>query len=205
MTEWWDVILATTAGEFSDLPDLEQATRIVVRLGMAGLLGGLLGWEREHRGKAAGVRTHMLVSMGAALFVLVAEQEGIAPADNSRVLQGIIAGVGFLGAGTILKSDGAHQIRGLTTAAGIWLTAAIGVAAGLGREATALLSTLLALLVLAAEPLAQRLLHGRGAPTDEGRTAAAERHAAAGARSPSSASDPGSETGSTGGGPPPAS
>ncbi|AVT03066.1 MgtC/SapB family protein [Paracidovorax avenae] len=205
MTEWWEVILATTAGEFSDLPDLEQATRIVVRLGMAGLLGGLLGWEREHRGKAAGVRTHMLVSMGAALFVLVAEQEGIAPADNSRVLQGIIAGVGFLGAGTILKSDGAHQIRGLTTAAGIWLTAAIGVAAGLGREATALLSTLLALLVLAAEPLAQRLLHGRSAPAEGDASAAGERRAAAGARSPSSAPDHGSETGSTGGGPPPAS
>ncbi|ADX46771.1 MgtC/SapB transporter [Paracidovorax avenae ATCC 19860] len=205
MTEWWEVILATTAGEFSDLPDLEQATRIVVRLGMAGLLGGLLGWEREHRGKAAGVRTHMLVSMGAALFVLVAEQEGIAPADNSRVLQGIIAGVGFLGAGTILKSDGAHQIRGLTTAAGIWLTAAIGVAAGLGREATALLSTLLALLVLAAEPLAQRLLHGRSAPAEDDAPAAGERRAAAGARSPSSAPNHGSETGSTGGGPPPAS
>ncbi len=205
MTDWWEVILATTAGEFSDLPDLEQATRIVVRLGMAGLLGGLLGWEREHRGKAAGVRTHMLVSMGAALFVLVAEQEGIAPADNSRVLQGIIAGVGFLGAGTILKSDGAHQIRGLTTAAGIWLTAAIGVAAGLGREATALLSTLMALLVLAAEPLAQRLLHGRRAPAESDAAAAGERRAAAGARSPTSTPDHGSETGSTGGGPPPAS
>ncbi|AVS90545.1 methyltransferase [Paracidovorax avenae] len=186
MTEWWEVILATTAGEFSDLPDLEQATRIVVRLGMAGLLGGLLGWEREHRGKAAGVRTHMLVSMGAALFVLVAEQEGIAPADNSRVLQGIIAGVGFLGAGTILKSDGAHQIRGLTTAAGIWLTAAIGVAAGLGREATALLSTLLALLVLAAEPLAQRLLHGRRAPAESDAAAAGERRAAGGGPPPAS-------------------
>lgn len=209
MTEWWQVIGATAAGEFSDLPDLEQATRIVVRLGMAGLLGGVLGWEREYRGKAAGVRTHMLVSMGAALFVLVAEQEGIAPADNSRVLQGIIAGVGFLGAGTILKSDGAHQIRGLTTAAGIWLTAAIGVAAGLGREATALLSTVLALLVLGAEPVLQRLLHGR----QPGRTASAREEAEereecetqARARSPSSASDNGSETGSTGGGPPPLS
>ncbi len=186
MTDWWEVILATTAGEFSDLPDLEQATRIVVRLGMAGLLGGLLGWEREHRGKAAGVRTHMLVSMGAALFMLVAEQEGIAPADNSRVLQGIIAGVGFLGAGTILKSDGAHQIRGLTTAAGIWLTAAIGVAAGLGREATALLSTLMALLVLAAEPLAQRLLHGRRAPAESDAAAAGERRAAGGGPPPAS-------------------
>ncbi|SFD57100.1 MgtC/SapB family protein [Paracidovorax konjaci] len=196
MTEWWSVIASTVAGEFSDLPDLEQATRIVVRLGMAGLLGGLLGWEREQRGKAAGVRTHMLVSMGAALFVLVAEQEGISPADNSRVLQGIIAGVGFLGAGTILKSDGEHQIRGLTTAAGIWLTAAIGVAAGLGREATAVLSTVMALLVLGAEPIAQRLLHGRRA---------AEKDPRSRLKNVRSSSEPGTETGSTGGGPPPLS
>jgi len=115
---------------------------------MAALLGGLLGYEREHAGKAAGVRTHMLVAMGAALLVLTAEQAGVQPADNSRVLQGIIAGIGFLGAGTILKGDAESQVRGLTTAAGIWLTAAIGVATGLGRESTALLCTGLALMVL---------------------------------------------------------
>lgn len=145
-------ITATVASEFADITDAGQATRIVVRLGIAALLGGVLGWEREHAGKAAGVRTHMLVAMGAALFVLVAQQAGIAPADNSRVLQGVIAGVGFLCAGTILKGDAEHQVKGLTTAAGIWLTAAIGVCAGLGREVTALLSTLLALAVLWAIP-----------------------------------------------------
>ena len=155
MSGWWQQIASTVASEFSDVPDIAQATRIVVRLGMAGLLGGLLGWEREHAGKAAGVRTHMLVAMGAALFVLVAQQAGISPADNSRVLQGIIAGVGFLGAGTILKGDAESQVKGLTTAAGIWLTAAIGVAAGLGREMTAVLSTVLALAVLGAVPLLQ--------------------------------------------------
>lgn len=149
----WHEITTTVASEFSDVTDVGQATRIVVRLTVAAVLGGLLGWEREHAGKAAGVRTHMLVSMGAALFVLVAQQAGIEPADNSRVLQGIIAGVGFLGAGTILKGDAESQVKGLTTAAGIWLTAAIGVAAGLGRETTAVLSTLLALLVLWAMPL----------------------------------------------------
>ena len=90
---------------------------------------------------------------GAALFVLVSQQAGIGPADNSRVLQGIIAGVGFLGAGTILKGDAEGQVKGLTTAAGIWLTAAIGVAAGLGQEATAVLTTALALLVLWAIPM----------------------------------------------------
>lgn len=161
MSNWWEQITTTVAAEFSDVPDVAQATRIVVRLGMAALLGGLLGWEREHAGKAAGVRTHMLVAMGAALFVLVAQQGGISPADNSRVLQGVIAGVGFLGAGTILKGDAESQVKGLTTAAGIWLTAAIGVAAGLGQEATAVLTTLLALLVVWALPALHDALRGR--------------------------------------------
>ena len=155
MTGWWADALAVAAHEFSDIGDPQQTTRVVLRMGVAALLGGLLGWEREHAGKAAGVRTHMLVAMGAALFVLVAQQAGISPADNSRVLQGIIAGVGFLGAGTILKGDAEGQVKGLTTAAGIWLTAAIGVAAGLGREMTAVLSTVLALAVLGAVPLLQ--------------------------------------------------
>ena len=83
------------------------------------------------------------------------QRAGIEPSDNSRVLQGIIAGVGFLGAGTILKGDTENQVTGLTTAAGIWLTAAIGVAAGLGQEATAVLTTVLALIVLWAIPLMQ--------------------------------------------------
>ena len=166
MSDWWQPISQTIAAEFSDVPDASQVTRIVVRLVMAALLGGLLGWEREQAGKSAGVRTHMLVAMGAALFVLVAQQAGIAAADNSRVLQGIIAGVGFLGAGTILKGDAQGQVKGLTTAAGIWLTAAIGVAAGLGLEATAALSTLLALVVLWAIPAVQALF-ARSAKTED--------------------------------------
>ena len=133
MNDLWVQVSETIAAEFSDVPDAAQATRIVVRLGMAALLGGLLGYEREHAGKAAGVRTHMLVAMGAALLVLTAEQAGVQPADNSRVLQGIIAGIGFLGAGTILKGDAESQVRGLTTAAGIWLTAAIGVPHDAGK------------------------------------------------------------------------
>lgn len=169
MSDWWQPITHTIAAEFSDVPDAAQVTRIVVRLGVASLLGGLLGWEREHAGKAAGVRTHMLVAMGAALFVLVAQQSGIAAADNSRVLQGIIAGVGFLGAGTILKGDTNGQVQGLTTAAGIWLTAAIGVAAGLGLEATAVLSTFLALIVLWAIPVVHGLF-ARAAKTGNPQT-----------------------------------
>lgn len=138
------------------MPDIEQATRIVVRLVIAAALGGLLGWERERTGKAAGVRTHMLVALGAALFVLIPQQAGVSDTDMSRVIQGVVAGIGFLCAGTIIKGRDEEDVQGLTTAAGIWLTAAIGVGVGLGREASAVLSTLLALLILHWLP---RLIH----------------------------------------------
>lgn len=144
----WHTVWSTVAAEFSDLPDAAEVTRTVLRLLMAALLGGVLGWERERKGKAAGVRTHMLVALGAALFVLVPKQMGVGDADITRVVQGLVAGIGFLGAGTIIKGDDEENVRGLTTAAGIWLTAAIGVAAGLGREATAVLTALLALAIL---------------------------------------------------------
>jgi uncharacterized membrane protein YhiD involved in acid resistance len=95
----------------------------------------------------------MLVAMGAALFVLIPQQAGIVPADLSRVIQGVVAGIGFLCAGSILKSEDEDRVRGLTTAAGMWLTAAIGMAAGLGREATAVISTVLALVILSLVPV----------------------------------------------------
>ena len=148
----WDRILQTLAAEFSDLTDVEQLTRLLVRLLLAALLGGALGYEREHKGKAAGIRTHMLVAMGAALFVLVPQQAGMQVADMSRVIQGVVAGIGFLGAGAIIKHGSEEQVQGLTTAAGVWMTAAIGLACGLGRELTALISTVLALGVLALVP-----------------------------------------------------
>jgi len=148
----WQQISSTVAAEFSDLDDISQTTRVVLRLTVAALLGGLLGWEREHKGQAAGVRTHMLVAMGAALFVLVSQQIGMEQDDMSRVIQGITAGVGFLCAGTILKGDRPGDVKGLTTAAGLWLTAAMGVAAGLGRELTAVLATILALIILSLVP-----------------------------------------------------
>jgi putative Mg2+ transporter-C (MgtC) family protein len=149
---WTDQIFDTLSSEFSDVPDAAQITRILVRLLLAGVLGAVLGYDREQQGKAAGVRTHMLVAMGAALFVLVPQQAGMAIADVSRVMQGVIAGIGFLGAGAILRAQAEENVRGLTTAASVWMTAAIGIACGLGRESTAVLSTLLALGVLSLVP-----------------------------------------------------
>ena len=148
----WQEIWTTVVSEFSDIPDAAQMTRITLRLFVAASLGGLLGYEREQQGKSAGVRTHMLVAMGAALFVLIPQQAGISNADLSRVLQGLIAGVGFLGAGTIITGTREAETKGLTTAAGIWVTAAIDVAAGMGRESTAALSTLVALFILSVIP-----------------------------------------------------
>lgn len=144
----WQEIWNTVLSEFSDILDATQITRITLRLLVAAILGGLLGYERERNGKNAGVRTHMLVAIGAALFILVPQQAGASTEDLTRVLQGLIAGVGFLGAGAIIQGTKDVETRGLTTAAGLWVTAAIGVSAGMGRESTAVLSTLLALFVL---------------------------------------------------------
>lgn len=148
----WQEIWNTVLSEFSDIPDATQVTRITLRLLVAAVLGGILGYEREQQGKSAGVRTHMLVAMGAALFVLIPQQAGASGADLSRVLQGIVAGVGFLGAGAIFMGTKEVETRGLTTAAGIWVTAAVGMAAGMGRESTAVLSTFIALLILSVVP-----------------------------------------------------
>jgi putative Mg2+ transporter-C (MgtC) family protein len=148
----WSRIADTLAAEFSDAVDVEQITRILVRLLLAALLGGILGYEREQQGKAAGIRTHMLVAMGAALFVLVPQQGGMEIADMSRVIQGVVAGIGFLCAGAIIKNKSEENVQGLTTAAGVWMTAAIGISCGLGRELTAVLSTVLALGVLSLVP-----------------------------------------------------
>ncbi len=147
-----DEIWTTIRSELSDLPDAASCTRVLLRLLMAAILGGILGYERENRGKAAGLRTHMLVALGSALFVLVPQQAGATSADLSRVLQGLVAGVGFLGAGSIVKGTEERGVHGLTTAAGLWLTAAIGMSAGMGRELTAILSTALAWVILSLLP-----------------------------------------------------
>jgi putative Mg2+ transporter-C (MgtC) family protein len=143
-----DTILSTLRAEFADLSDPVQLTRVGVRLLVAVVLGAVLGYERELRHSSAGLRTHMLVALGVALVIVAAEQSGVAANDMSRVLQGVLAGIGFLGAGAILKQSDREQVKGLTTAASIWSTAAIATAAGLGKEATAVLATLLAVVIL---------------------------------------------------------
>jgi len=163
----WQEIWNTVLSEFSDIPDTAQITRITLRLLIAATLGGLLGYEREQKGKAAGLRTHMLVALGAALFVLIPQQAGASIADLTRVLQGLVAGVGFLGAGAIIMGNRREEARGMTTAAGIWLTAAIGVAAGMGREATAVLSTFLALAILHLIPKVELLFKSRDGSKEE--------------------------------------
>jgi putative Mg2+ transporter-C (MgtC) family protein len=142
------VIVEAVIGEFSDLTDLGDLTRATVRLLLAAALGAWLGYNRERTGKSAGLRTHMLVAMGSALFVMVPLFAGMAMADLSRVIQGVVTGIGFLGAGTIIKHRDQEEVVGLTTAASIFMTSAIGIACGLGSDVTAIAGTLLAWLVL---------------------------------------------------------
>ncbi|HEX8235474.1 MAG TPA: MgtC/SapB family protein [Abditibacteriaceae bacterium] len=130
------------------MPNTLQFVRVTLRLVMAALIAGVIGWEREGEGKAAGLRTHMLVSLGSALFVLSALESGARPEDVTRVTQGITAGIGFIGGGVILKLTEERRVHGLTTAATIWLAAALGVAAGLGRVGAAVVGLLCAWVIL---------------------------------------------------------
>jgi putative Mg2+ transporter-C (MgtC) family protein len=130
------------------LPDAAEVIRVILRLIAALIVGAVIGLQRERSGKAAGLRTHMLVCMGTALFVLAAAESGMQQDAMSRVIQGLATGIGFLGAGAIIKMETTREIHGLTTAAGIWMTAALGVAIGLGQLGTAALGLLLAWIVL---------------------------------------------------------
>ena len=131
--------------------DVSQFVDLFVRLIMAVVLGGLVGMERQLHGRWAGLRTHMSVSIASAVFVIAGV--GVAPPDTvpdvTRVIQGIAAGVGFLGAGTILKLGDQLEVKGLTTASSIWLSAALGTAAGLAFYELAIGTVLVALVVLA--------------------------------------------------------
>jgi putative Mg2+ transporter-C (MgtC) family protein len=139
---------ADVARDFAQFLDWNGLTHAGLRLSAAALLGGLLGYQREVAGKDAGLRTYMLVSVGAAFFIIVPQRESFANEDLSRVLQGLLTGIGFLGAGAILKLSDEHEVRGLTTAAGIWLAAAIGAAAGFGQLGLATLVAVVAFFIL---------------------------------------------------------
>jgi putative Mg2+ transporter-C (MgtC) family protein len=132
-------------------PDRNRLIIVLLRVFAAVLLGAVVGIERERAGKPAGLRTHMLVSLGTAVVVIACQDAGMSLDGLSRVIQGIVTGIGFIGAGTILKLNEQREIQGLTTAAGLWMTAAIGVAVGLGILGVAVIGTLVTVLVLVLE------------------------------------------------------
>lgn len=134
---------------------------VLLRLGAAAAVGALIGLERELRRKPAGLRTLALVSLGSAVFILETVDPTRAFTDaTSRVIQGIVTGVGFLGAGSIMRTASEDSIRGLTTAASIWLAAASGIACGLANWPLVVVGCGLGLLVLVLTPV-ERVLHNR--------------------------------------------
>jgi putative Mg2+ transporter-C (MgtC) family protein len=118
---------------------------MLIRIALAGILGGLIGMERQMRAKEAGLRTHILVGIGSAMFMLVSKY-GFADMLNSRIAAQVVSGMGFLGAGTIMIQK--QVVKGLTTAAGLWVTAAIGLVIGSGMYEIGIYGTVLALVVL---------------------------------------------------------
>lgn len=143
------------------LKDRGHLAIVLLRVFMAIVLGGIVGMERERAGKPAGLRTHMLVSLGTAVVVLACSGAAMSMEGLSRVIQGIVTGIGFIGAGSILKLDEERHIEGLTTAAGLWMTAAVGVAVGLGALGVAVIGTIVTLIVLALEGVIDKRISGK--------------------------------------------
>jgi putative Mg2+ transporter-C (MgtC) family protein len=133
------------------LPDRRQLAFVLIRVIAATLFGAIVGLQRERAHKPAGLRTHMLVCLGTSVIVLAGSGAGMSTDGLSRVIQGIVTGIGFVGAGSILKLSQERKIQGLTTAAGLWMTAAIGVACGVGALGLAVIATILTTMVLALE------------------------------------------------------
>ena len=129
--------------------NLSPLLEMILRFLLAVALGAGIGFQRERAGKAAGLRTHILVSSGAALFTLVSIYGfGDAEVDISRVAAGVVLGIGFIGAGVILRGQREKEVAGLTTAATIWMTAAVGLAAGTGMYLVSVIATAVAVGVL---------------------------------------------------------
>jgi len=144
-----DTVLETLRTELADLGNVADIVRVVLRLFVACALGACIGWERELSGAMAGLRTHMLVALGVAMMIMGSQLSGVSQAELSRVLQGIFAGVGFVGAAAIIRPHDGERVHGVTTAASIWATASIAAAAGLGLEAPAIVATIFAVVILA--------------------------------------------------------
>ena len=125
---------------------MNELGEMVLRLALAGALGGVIGAEREYRGKVAGTRTHLLVALGSALMLLVSQHGFGAQGDPGRVAAQIVSGIGFIGAGAIMVDR--KSVHGLTTAAGIWVAAGIGMATAAGLYGLAIATTVLALVGL---------------------------------------------------------
>jgi putative Mg2+ transporter-C (MgtC) family protein len=145
---------------FIGLHDPSHYVRVLVRLTVALVLGGILGFEREEVGKAAGLRTHMLVDVGAALFIIVPIEAGIAPDQLMRVVQGLTMALGFLGGGVILKLTRERRVEGITTAANLWVAAAVGMAVGMGFVWPAAYVVLLTVFVLVGMRWLERRFEG---------------------------------------------
>lgn len=129
-------------------PNINSVLQVTIRIVVAGILGGIIGYEREVKGKAAGLRTHMLLAMGTVIVLVVARLDGIPMSEMSKVIEGLVTGVGFLGGGAILKLSDKQEIRGVTTAASIWSTSAIGIAVGLGQIWIGVLSAIVVWMIL---------------------------------------------------------
>jgi putative Mg2+ transporter-C (MgtC) family protein len=135
---------------------------VFLRLLLAAALGGAIGLEREYRHKPAGLRTNMLIALGSALFSVMSIDLGAAAGSPDRIAAQVVTGIGFLGAGAILRSG--ENVHGLTTATTIWVNAAIGMAAGLGAYAVASVAAAITLVVLAFLPVMERLFERRDRP-----------------------------------------
>jgi putative Mg2+ transporter-C (MgtC) family protein len=140
------------ASDFDGFLSVKQWTHLIVRISAACVVGGIVGYQRQRLHKAAGVRTHMLVAVGSAFFVAVPYLDGMSQSDISRVVQGVVTGIGFLGAGVILKPHESRTVKGLTSAACIWYVAALGIACGLGKLIIAATGAVAALVILGLIP-----------------------------------------------------
>lgn len=156
-------IIGELSGSFAAVPPLVAGIRLMAAL----VLGGLIGFEREHNEKPAGLRTHMLVSIAACLFIIVSQQlaatnfgpEEALRVDPLRLIEAVTAGVAFLAAGVIFTSGG--QVRNVTTGASLWLAGAIGLACGAGQMPLAALATSIVLVVLFILPFIERWMGTR--------------------------------------------